>query len=106
MNNKFNPYQRPPANICPQEYCLHWSLNENSKIICCTSPGKCRRIDLDCNTESYQYNAKKLAEDGLPWFYFTSFDCIVDVLREKYASESKEFWGENYFGNPNDLNNL
>ncbi|MEK7434195.1 MAG: hypothetical protein AABZ74_13765 [Cyanobacteriota bacterium] len=84
---KFNPYEKPPF-ICPKEYCFNWE-----KTSC--SANQCKRLDEKSNIDALEPNEIKMAEDGLPWFYFTHIDNIVEVMRNKYYIDSNKYWGNN-----------
>ena len=87
--NKFNPYQKPPY-ICPEEYCFNWSQTEYNQTKHCTA-FECKRLNQKARIDALQPNEQKMAVDGLPWFYFTHPDNMVEVTKDKYLKDSKKY---------------
>lgn len=87
---KFNPYHKPPY-VCPEEYCFNWSTTQYNQSEHCTAP-ECKRLDSKARIDAFEPNEHKMADDGLPWFYFTHPDNMVDVTKKKFMEESPKYW--------------
>ncbi len=89
---KWNPYTKPPADECPEEFCFNWapkgskvalgiypSVAESLKALvpvsegtCVWSFGLCRRLYPHPGLcDHYEPHEPKLERHGLPWFYFS-----------------------------------
>src|SRR5947208_7785331 len=106
---------KPPADICPQEYCFMWvapdyaadmsgrvyssmkeSLNNRSAWVtfpsggCGCSFGICTRMDpINGNRDWYEPCGPALERDGLPWYYFIpSPEGLRPARRAQYLRES------------------
>ncbi len=124
---KWNPYVKPPADECPEEFCFNWapegskvaigvysSLAESMKDLVpvsegtCVCPfGFCRRLYPHPSLgDYYEPHEPKLERHGLPWFYFIpSADGLREELREEYIRESRRLWGEAAQGTEDGHNN-
>lgn len=112
-------HQRPPADACPEEFCLHWvsaggrtsppgrvyasraemfSDAENWPVWpeggCGCGFGACRRLRPDeSGTDWYEPHEPRLDAAGLPWFYFTVFDSLREDFWPRFIQEATQLWG-------------
>ncbi len=113
---QWNPYLKPPAEQCPEEFCFHWapkgafvapglhsSLAQAMKAAmpvgegqCVCSFGLCKRLYPDPGSHDwYEPHEPNLERHGLPWFYFIpTSEKLVEESREEYVRESRRLWGE------------
>lgn len=112
----WNPKEKPPAGICPKEFCCFWSrkgefrdqtgkqwddklsairaATEVSKDGCHCFFGKCSRDESEKGTSDfYEPDEIRLRKAELPWFYFLSGpENIREEFRAKFLRESHEWW--------------
>ena len=109
---------RPPANICPQEFCFCWvrggsqadlsgqryaSVDEalrEAKLVevpegMCMERGVCTRLDSELgDRDRYEPEEQMLEKAGLPWFYFVAdLTTLVPVRRDEALHWAKRLWG-------------
>lgn len=105
MSN-WDPLVKPPAGVCPQDFCFFWCHRSDGSGYCShtgrwllpsgeSKPDLCIRLDPIHGTDDYyEPHEPNLEEHGLPWFYFyPDAHMIVDDLKEAYRRESEELWG-------------
>ena len=111
---------RPPSNVCPEHYCFHWvtpggkssppgrvyssreemfrdSVNwpEWPNGGCGCTFGVCRLADPVAGTEDwYEPHEPRLERDGLPWFYFSTYQNLSPEFHERFLQEAVLIWGE------------
>lgn len=120
MNTHWDKYTKPPADICPKDFCFNWippdgnaevsnvlhssideALEQSSSFKsfpeggCSCTFGPCSRIDQSPEARDWYEAVEPLLEKhDLPWFYFIpSTDKLVDELHEEYLREAKKLWG-------------
>lgn len=113
---KWNPYEKPPAHVCPQRYCFSWvekgdffapglynnveealtNTTQAEEGYCGWSLSICTRLDpVNGKADYYEPDESNLAEDGLPWFYFMrDVHAVNHELKEEYIRESEKLWGK------------
>ena len=92
-NNLWNKYIKPPADICPKEFCFMWDEEDGCPCLELIN-AKCFRETGNVHDEDlYEPCDPHLEQAGLPWFYFTaSVDDVVEERREEYLRESAKLW--------------
>jgi pimeloyl-ACP methyl ester carboxylesterase len=124
----WNPLRKPPAGVCPREYCFHWlptgsrfapgvhdSLEEAFQQAqpvfteqCGCTFGHCIRLDpVNGDGDYYEPDEPRLDWNGLPWFYFMSGpEKVVDELRDDYIQEAQALWGATAPGQTVSINGM
>ena len=115
----FDLLRKPPALLCPQWHCFFWSeagewaadglyagldeaLERSEPVAqsgCRCALGLCLRADaVNGDRDYYEPHEPRLAEDGLPWFYFiTNPMSLIDDLKEVYIRDSEQLWGARHW---------
>lgn len=124
----WNPFRKPPAGVCPKDYCFHWlpagsrfapgvhdSLEEAFSRVqpvltdqCGCTLGRCVRLDpVNGDGDWYEPCEPRLHQDGLPWFYFIPDSRkVVEELRDDYIRESEALWGTGAPGQTVSINGM
>ena len=111
----WNPCEKPPADVCPREYCFNWleggslfapglyanfagATRHPRPVLagsCGWTLGVCVRRDPVCGDHDYyEPDGSRLAREGLPWFYFhPNEELLIPKLRAMYREESRRLWG-------------
>lgn len=121
---RWNQYEKPPADECPEEFCVHWApagslvalgMYPNAREalkhlvpvrqgMCVCSFGLCKRLHHHPSLQDwYEPSEPTLEHHGLPWFYFIPGPHkLVEELREEYIRESQRLWGDGRTDRPHD----
>ena len=111
----FDLRRKPSAFLCPQRYCFFWSeagewaadglyanldealerLEPVAQSGCRCAFGLCLRADAtNGDRDYYEPHEPRLAESGLPWFYFITTPMnLMDDSKEAYIRDSERLWG-------------
>ena len=115
----WDKHKRPPADVCPREYCFHWvaaggkaappgrryasSLEMLRDSVnwpvwpeggCGCSFGLCKRLSSAAgDADYYEPHEWNLERAGLPWFYFGRLENLQPKFREEFLRESARLWG-------------
>lgn len=115
----WDKHKRPPPDICPRDYCLHWDVpggksppperryasslealkdSMNWPVWheggCACSFGRCIRLDPEGGDADYHdAHEWNLEQAGLPWFYFATLDPLRPEFHEQFLRESEALWG-------------
>jgi hypothetical protein len=115
----FDLHRKPPAHLCPNRYCFFWSVTGSlragglyanldealerlepvAQSGCRCALGLCLRADgANGDRDYYEPHEPRLAESGLPWFYFiTTPMSLIDDLKEVYIRDSEQLWGARHW---------
>ncbi|MBN9117755.1 MAG: hypothetical protein J0I06_01050 [Planctomycetes bacterium] len=123
---KWELHQRPPATVCPEEFCFHWvsaggrasppgrEYASRAEMFrdaanwpvwpeggCGCGFGVCRRARPgEAATDWYEPHEPRLEAAGLPWFYFTTLAALRADFHQKFVQEATQLWGPEAVAEP------